>query len=106
MGGVFFAGGEGAALRDAEFVAWVGDFNYRVDRPPGFAPDTSGGPEAPSVNAQLYDFVHEKVCGLFCCFYLFFEVCLCVCFVCCCFQQQTHALNTPQTLNQQINKKT
>lgn len=46
-------------MKDAEFLVWLGDFNYRVDLPEGFAPDRSN-PERP-VNEQLYHFVLQKV---------------------------------------------
>jgi hypothetical protein len=49
----------GAGMKDAEFLVWLGDFNYRVDLPEGFAPDRSN-PERP-VNEQLYHFVLQKV---------------------------------------------
>jgi hypothetical protein len=38
----------------------VGDFNYRIDSPPGFEPEPET-PEGPSRNEQLYGFVHAKV---------------------------------------------
>ncbi|KAF6261315.1 hypothetical protein COO60DRAFT_1636898 [Scenedesmus sp. NREL 46B-D3] len=50
----------GAGMRDAELLVWVGDFNYRVDRPDGFQPDESD-PERNPVNAQLYQYVHSKI---------------------------------------------
>lgn len=50
----------GAGMRDAELLVWVGDFNYRVDRPDGFQPDESD-PERNPVNTQLYQYVHSKV---------------------------------------------
>lgn len=53
----------GAGMKDAEFLVWLGDFNYRVDAPEGFVPDRSN-PERP-VNEQLYHFVLQKVGGWF-----------------------------------------
>jgi hypothetical protein len=50
----------GAGMRDAELLVWVGDFNYRVDRPDGFLPDETD-PENNPVNAQLFQYVHRKV---------------------------------------------
>ena len=38
----------------------VGDFNYRIDSPPGFEPEPETS-ETPSRNEQLYTFVHDKV---------------------------------------------
>jgi hypothetical protein len=49
----------GAGMKDAEFLVWLGDFNYRVDLPEGFVPDRSN-PERP-VNEQLHHFVLQKV---------------------------------------------
>jgi len=52
----------GSGLRDADLLIWVGDFNYRIDPPPGFELE----PETPenTRNDQLYSFVHGKVgCG-------------------------------------------
>lgn len=49
----------GAGMKDAEFLLWLGDFNYRVDLPEGFVPDRSNL-ERP-VNEQLYHFVLQKV---------------------------------------------
>ena len=49
----------GAGMKDAEFLVWLGDFNYRVDQPKGFVPDRSN-PDCP-VNEQLYHFVLQKV---------------------------------------------
>jgi hypothetical protein len=51
----------GAGMKDAEFLVWLGDFNYRVDLPQGFVPDRSN-PERPA-NEQLYQFVLQKVGG-------------------------------------------
>ncbi|KAF8071307.1 IP5P13 [Scenedesmus sp. PABB004] len=53
-------GAWGAGMRDAELLVWVGDFNYRIDAPAGFAPDTSD-PEGNPVAAQLYQYVHAKI---------------------------------------------
>lgn len=50
----------GAGVKDAEFLVWVGDFNYRVDCPDGFVADRSDLEKNP-VSDQLYRFVHEKV---------------------------------------------
>jgi hypothetical protein len=50
----------GAGMRDAELLVWVGDFNYRVDRPDGFVADESD-PENNPASAQLYQYVHRKV---------------------------------------------
>ncbi|WIA12339.1 hypothetical protein OEZ85_012390 [Tetradesmus obliquus] len=50
----------GAGMRDAELLVWVGDFNYRVDRPDGFVPDESD-PENNPIGAQLYQYVHRKI---------------------------------------------
>lgn len=47
-------------LRDAEAVIWLGDFNYRVDSPAGFVPDTSDIEHNP-VGQQLYMHVHRRV---------------------------------------------
>lgn len=49
----------GAGMKDAEFLVWLGDFNYRVDVPEGFVPDRLN-PDRP-VNEQLYHFVLQKV---------------------------------------------
>jgi len=49
----------GAGMKDAEFLVWLGDFNYRVDAPEGFVPDRLN-PDRP-VNEQLYQFVLQKV---------------------------------------------
>jgi hypothetical protein len=57
------AGGDeewGAGMRDAEMLVWVGDFNYRVDRPDSFLPDETD-PENNPASAQLYQYVHRKV---------------------------------------------
>jgi hypothetical protein len=44
---------------ELQVLVWAGDFNYRVDAPAGFNPDTSD-PERP-VNEQLYRFVLSQV---------------------------------------------
>lgn len=49
----------GAGVRDADALVWVGDFNYRIDAPPGFVAEPAT-PER-SHNDQLYDFVMGKV---------------------------------------------
>ncbi|GBF99290.1 inositol polyphosphate phosphatase [Raphidocelis subcapitata] len=49
----------GSGLRDADLLIWVGDFNYRVDCPPGFAP-VDETPEN-TRNDQLYGFVHDRI---------------------------------------------
>ncbi|KAI8465810.1 MAG: Endonuclease/exonuclease/phosphatase [Monoraphidium minutum] len=60
-GGDDGGGGEswGSGMRDADLLIWLGDFNYRVDGGPGFAPE----PEMPELshNDQLYAFVHDRI---------------------------------------------
>jgi hypothetical protein len=58
-GGVLVEHDWGAGLRDADALVWVGDFNYRVDHPPGFTPHLSD-PEN-SRNDQLYAYVMATV---------------------------------------------
>jgi hypothetical protein len=49
----------GAGMKDAEFLVWLGDFNYRVDQPQGFVPSPLN-PDRPA-SEQLYHFVLQKV---------------------------------------------
>jgi hypothetical protein len=49
----------GAGMKDAEFLVWLGDFNYRVDQPQGFV-SSPLNPDRPA-SELLYHFVLQKV---------------------------------------------